>query len=433
MRRSTRSRHRLKAAAWTNDRPRAFVNVAPALHPAAALLTAGAVRAHCAEVARQAIEGRSALFLWREERLPVVAAYVVDVIRDRYPDLQVPFHSRWRHFEAGGVDRWAKLATAHGLDGPFARVERAKAAVDLVIPSVLLDAGAGPEWRFREAATGEVFARSEGLAIASLQLFASGLLSSDRRAPLRSDALSLAKVRTDDITRAFQAGPGNALVGLEGRAALLAKLGAVMQSQPEWFGTPARLGNLVDAWRAMATGGRIAAEEILGTLLRALGALWPGRIILEGIPLGDCWPHPAAHGGLVPFHKLTQWLTYSLLEPLADAGLTITALEGLTGLPEYRNGGLLLDLGLLEARDATFHTRLLTVDEPAVVEWRSLTVIGLDRLAPLVREALGLNEAAFPLARMLEGGTWAAGRRIAAERRAGGAPPVLVSSDGTVF
>jgi hypothetical protein len=409
------------------------MNDTPAFHPAAGLLTAGAIRAHCGEVAREAMEGRSAHFRWREERLPAVAAYVVDVIRDRYPDLQVPIHSRWRHFEAGGVDRWAKLASAHGLDDGSSRVERARAAVDLVIPSVLLDAGAGPEWRFRERATGEVFARSEGLAIASLQLFASGLLSSQRDDALRADALALAKVRPDDIARAFQVGPGNALVGLEGRAALLAKLGAVMQSQPEWFGTPARLGNLVDAWSARATRGRIAAEEILGTLLRALGAMWPGRIVVDGVPLGDCWPHPAAHGGLVPFHKLTQWLTYSLLEPLADAGLTVTGLEKLTGLPEYRNGGLLLDLALLEARDATFHTRPLTVDEPAVVEWRALTVIGLDQLAPLVRESLGLNEAAFPLARMLEGGTWAAGRTIAAERRAGGAPPVHVASDGTVF
>jgi hypothetical protein len=409
------------------------VNATPTLHRAAELLTARAVRVHCAQVARQAMEGRSAHFRWRAERLPAVAAYVVEVIRDRYPGLQVPFHSRWRHFEAGGIDRWAKLAAAHGLDGASSRVERARTAVDLVIPSVLLDAGAGPAWRFREAATGQVFERSEGLAIASLQLFAGGLLSSNRGAPLRSDALALAKVRPDDIARAFQAEAGNALVGLEGRAALLARLGAIMQSQPEWFGAPARLGNLVDAWRAMATGGRISAEEILGTLLRALGALWPGRIVLEGVPLGDCWPHPAAHGGLVPFHKLTQWLTYSLLEPLADAGLTVTGLEELTGLPEYRNGGLLLDLGLLEARDATFHTRLLAVDEPAVVEWRALTVTGLDRLAPLVRESLGLNEASFPLARMLEGGTWAAGRRIAAERRAGATPPVNVTSDGTVF
>jgi len=50
-----------------------------------------------------------------------------------------------------------------------------------------------------------------------------------------------------------------------------------------------------------------------------------------------------------------------------------------------------------------------------------------------VHAALGVTPEAFPLARVLEGGTWAAGRRIAAERRAGGAPPVSIASDGTVF
>lgn len=398
--------------------------------PAAArLLTAGAIRAHCGEVAREAIEGRSAHFLWHEERLPVVAAYVVDVIRERYPDLRVPVHSRWRHFEAGGVDRWRALADRHGLQG----LERARAAVDLVIPSVLLDAGAGAAWQYREAATGQVHARSEGLALASLALFASGRLSADPAQPLRSDAEALATLTAADLAQAFQASDDNPLVGLEGRAALLARLGALMQREGQWFGTPGRLGNLVDVWAARAVEGRIPAAEILATLLAALGPMWPGRVVVDGVPLGDTWPHPAATGGLVPFHKLTQWLAYSLLEPLAEAGIEVTDLDALTGLPEYRNGGLLLDLGLLEAKDPTFHTRRLAVDEPAVVEWRALTVVALDRLAAPVRELLGVGAAEFPLARLLEGGTWAAGRKIAAERRPGGAPPVDVASDGTVF
>lgn len=373
------------------------------------LLTAEAIRARCAEVAGEAIADRSAYFRWHEERLPQVADYVVDVIRERYPDLHVPVHSRWRHFEAGGVDRWAQLADKRGLKG----IERAKAAVDLVIPSVLLDGGAGPDWRFREAATGRTFARSEGLALASLELYASGGLD------------HLERVRVEDIARAFQVRPDNPLVGLEGRAGLLARLGALLQSQ--------RPGNLVDAWRAQAVNDRIPASRLLASLLELLGPMWPGRIVKDGVPLGDCWPHPAASGGLVPFHKLSQWLTYSLLEPLAQAGLEVTDLDSLTGLPEYRNGGLFLDLGLVEAKDPAFHTRTLEVGEPAVVEWRALTVVGLDRLAPLVRRSLAVKEKDFPLARMLEGGTWAAGRKIAAARRPGGPPPVRVASDGTVF
>jgi hypothetical protein len=401
----------------------------PPASRAAHLLTARAVREHCAEVAGEAIAGRSANFAWHEDRLARVASYVVDVIRERYPALDIPFHSRWRHISAGGVDRWGALCARHALTG----TERAKAAIDLVVPSVLLDAGAGGAWRFREASTSRKFERSEGLAVASVELFASGALSDNARAPLRSDAAALAAITPDRIARAFQHAPGNELVGVEGRARLLARLGAVMNSQPQWFGTPARVGNLLDAWRARAVAGSIAAEEILVSLLYALGAMWPGRVAIDGVPLGDCWSHPAARGGLVPFHKLSQWLTYSLLEPLCDAGLEVTGLDALTGLPEYRNGGLLLDLGVIEAKDATFHTRLLCVDEPAVVEWRALTVIGLDRLAPLVRASLGMDDRSFPLARMLEGGTWAAGRKIAAERRTGGTPPVNVASDGTVF
>ena len=199
------------------------------------------------------------------------------------------------------------------------------------------------------------------------------------------------------------------------------------------FGSPARLGNLFDYLVAHASDTGIDAEFILGTLLRALGPMWPGRMTLEGVSLGDCWPHPAATGGWVPFHKLTQWLTYSLIEPLLDAGFFIAGIEQLTGLPEYRNGGLLLDTGVIESRDPTFHTRRLTVDDPMVVEWRALTVASLDRLADAVRGVLGLNAGSFALPRVLEGGTWAAGRKIAAARRPGGIPPVNIDSDGTVF
>ena len=73
------------------------------------------------------------------------------------------------------------------------------------------------------------------------------------------------------------------------------------------------------------------------------------------------------------------------------------------------------------------------VEGPLVVGWRALTVALLDEIAPMVRERLGVSAEAFPLARVLEGGTWAAGRLVAAERRPGGGPPFNIISDGTVF
>jgi hypothetical protein len=393
-----------------------------------ALLTAQAVRSHCAQIMALAEQDRAPYFQLHMERMPAAASWVADTIRLQYPNLDVPYHSRWRHFEAGGVDRWGRLADGQGLRG----AERARVRIDLVIPSVLLDAGAGPDWRFKDG-NGMQLSRSEGLGVASLALFASGALSDDPGRPLRADAAALSRLNEATLAQAFQVTPANPLVGLSGRAALLQRLGAAMTARPDVFGTPARLGNLYDALAARADHGRIEAGAVLQLLLQTLGPVWPGRIDIDGVSLGDCWRHPGTDDGLVPFHKLTQWLTYSMLEPLEEAGLTVTGLDTLTGLPEYRNGGLLLDFGIITPRDTSFFQRLLTVDEPAVVEWRALTVMLLDRMADAVRAELGVTAADFPLARILEGGTWAAGRRIAAERRPGGAPPVSIASDGTVF
>src|SRR5262249_45922587 len=189
---------------------------------------------------------------------------------------------------------------------------------------------------------------------------------------------------------------------------------------------------LVAAW-----GARLVAPRILETLLVHLAGIWPGRLTLGGVGLGDTWRHPAvkradASDGLIPFHKLSQWLTYSLIEPLQEASIDVVDIGGLTGLAEYRNGGLFVDAGVIVLRDPAAE-RPHPIDAPLVVEWRALTVALLDRVAPLVRERLGLADEAFPLARVLEGGTWAAGRRLAHDRRPDGAPPIKGASAGTVF
>jgi hypothetical protein len=147
------------------------------------------------------------------------------------------------------------------------------------------------------------------------------------------------------------------------------------------------------------------------------------------------WPHPHAGGrgagaGYVPFHKLSQWLAYSLFEPIERAGSRIVGQEALTALPEYRNGGLLLDTGVLALRDPAAATRRHPVGAELVVEWRALTVALIDEVAQGVREALGRPD--LPLACVLEGGTWAAGRELARDRR-GGEPPLAIDSDGTGF
>jgi hypothetical protein len=200
----------------------------------------------------------------------------------------------------------------------------------------------------------------------------------------------------------------------------------------------ARPGGLFDHFAALAENGAISAPEILSELLHELGPIWPSRITLGGVALGDCWRHPMmttsdATNGLVPIHKLSQWLTYSLIEPLQHAGIEVSDIDGLTGLAEYRNGGLFVDAGVLALRDQDQVNRKHEVGSALVVEWRALTVALLDRLGETIRKKLNMDSGALPLAKILEGGTWAAGRAIAHERRADGSPPIKVESDGTVF
>ena len=117
-----------------------------------------------------------------------------------------------------------------------------------------------------------------------------------------------------------------------------------------------RPGGLFDRLAMLADGRQLPAPTILSELLQQLGPIWPSRLTLGGIALGDCWKHPLlttadATSGLVPLHKLSQWLAYSLIEPLQNAGIEVTDIDGLTGLAEYRNGGLFVDTGVLTFRD----------------------------------------------------------------------------------
>ena len=369
------------------------------------LLTASAVRDAAHDMLLRATSWKLPQWAIDMSRLDAAADLTAETVRANYPDLNVPFHARWRHFRAGARDLWAEA------DKPSDPTALGRAAFDLVVPSVLLDAGAGPGWRFRDEATGAELTRSEGLGVASLRMWQSGALD------------DLSAVTAEAVAQAFQVSADNPLVGVEGRAALLRRLGQAV-------GGPSRL---FDIMAERAVRGRLAAPTILEVLLRELGPIWPGRLSLGGLPLGDCWPHPIPGHGLVPLHKLSQWMSYSLIEPLQWAGIEVIDIDGLTGLAEYRNGGLFVDTGVLRLRNPDDAKIAHPVDSALVVGWRALTVALLDEIAPLVRERLGVSAKAFPLARVLEGGTWAAGRRIARELRPDGGPPVAVISDGTVF
>ncbi len=409
----------------------------PETAAAYSLLNAQAVRDRANRMLILGLEDKLPNFRVDLTRLPDAAERTLAATLKAYPSLDVPFHSRWRHFVFEGVDRWAGLDHAATWLNP---ATRARSAFDLAIVSVLLDAGAGPQWSYRDPTSGKSIGRSEGLALASLAMFASGAFSSDRAKPLQADAEELKRLSAEAVRKGFQVTADNPLVGVEGRADLLRSLGRCLAANPDVFARndAPRPGGLFDHLATLAVGNKLPAATILSELLLHFGPIWPSRLTLGGVALGDCWRHPAlttadATSELVPLHKLSQWLAYSLIEPLQRAGITVTDIDGLTGLAEYRNGGLFIDTGVLAFRDPAAAAREHDVGSTLVVEWRALTVALLDRLADIVRQKLNRDATTLPLAKILEGGTWAAGRAIARELRADGSPPVKVISDGTVF
>ena len=404
------------------------------------------IRRRCAAITKAVSEGRSSNFAIDRSRLGEVAARVERVTRAAYPDLQIPFHSRWRHFESGGIDR--KAAMDAQMAGRSIE-EQARARIDLTVVSVLLDAGAGADWRYAEAGSGQTYTRSEGLGIASWHAFQQGLFSDTPGDPLRADAAALQRLDVAALRQSFQVTGSNPLVGLEGRVALLNRLGVALAADHGVTGRPGALFDhltrpIGSASATQEAPHHVTAAQVLRAVLDAFSSIWLTGSMLQGVPLGDVWPHRWAGGesksdgghgttdDWVPFHKLSQWLGYSLLEPLMWAGVKVSGLDALTGLPEYRNGGLLLDGGVIVPRDPRLLQKRWKVSDEFIIEWRALTVSLIDELAPLVRARLGKTAEDMPLACILEGGTWAAGREIARELR-DGSPPLAIDSDGTVF
>jgi hypothetical protein len=402
------------------------------------LRTPAAIRQKCDRLFDLASENKLNFFCVDLSQLDKATNYVIDTTRQQYPDFNIPFHSRWRHFEAGNLPRIAELDAALAQ---FLPIEQAKIKFDLAIVSVLLDAGAGADWQYCEAETGQVYRRSEGLAVATFRMFCQGIFSSNPDFPFSADSRGLSQLKLETLAAGFQVSRDNPLVGLTGRLELLQRLGNAICQHPLLFGIEnPRPGNLAQYLldSRVSQVKTVDCAEVLSAVLTGFGEIWPGRYAIGGVNLGDVWRHPALQGAhfgdeFVPFHKLSQWLTYSLLEPLQELGLAVAGLDQLTGLPEYRNGGLCLDTGLLLAKDVAIFEQSYLPGSEVIVEWRSLTVILLDKIAAAMREKLDLSATELPLVKILQGGTWAAGRKIAGELRVGGVPPIQIESDGTVF
>lgn len=382
------------------------------------------IRVRSKQLFERALENHSPYFNVELTKLDSVVTQIKELI-EQYPSIEnIPFHSRWRHFEAGNLDRIGKITNG-------------REAIELVILSVLLDAGAGENWSYYEAATDQNFARSEGLAIATLEMYRSGLFSDKETGTV--SASSLDKLTLEVLEVGFQVSSDNPMTALEGRLSLLKNLSRVLACNPTVFGEQGELGLFFDYLEEQAANSKtLSAAKVLKLVLNTFSDIWPGRVVMEGVNLGDVWKHSLVSGegktnGLIPFHKLSQWLSYSLLEPFIWQGYSILDLEQLTGLPEYRNGGLFLDSEVITLKDTSLTEKTHPANSELIIEWRALTICLLDALWEKLLLELSLSKEEFPQVKMLEAGSWKAGRILAYQNRNNGAPPLQLQSDGTVF
>jgi len=272
---------------------------------------------------------------------------------------------------------------------------------------------------------------------------------------MQVDKDGLRRLTAESLGAGLQSRPGNAIAGLEGRAGLLSRLAGALGGNKEFFGESGRPGNLVDYLLAhpstQASSMPIVLVPVLwNALMSGLAPIWPAsRTAVNGTPLGDAWPcgsmpqasPPLTNGNgvgakpaeaweaILPLHKITQWLAYSLMQPMQSLlKMHFAGTELLTGLPEYRNGGLFIDLGVLTLKaddetrglehynDYCRRTGVTPVEvapmfEPGddvVVEWRGVTVGFLDRLCVEVNRALKaeLQGNELTLSQLMEAGSW---------------------------
>jgi len=389
------------------------------------------IRKQCSRIYQLAQQDSLKYFRLNTEKLPIATTRVVDCINKFYPDLKIPYHSRLRHFGEKRMDALQKKWVY--VD----QIERTRRVIDLITVSVLLDAGAGPTWKY-VGMDGVVYNRSEGIAVATYEMFVRGIFSSDPACKCRVNAMGIGQLTLEHFVQGFQISDTNQMVGLKGRYELITRLGRVMMDNVEIFGGEIRRpGHLLDFVMAKVDANNEVSVERLWRGVLSLEPIFPEH--LSGVRRGDVWCHSSLNtigkpgSDLVPFHKLSQWLAMSIFEPMELSGIKFTNVDLFTALAEYRNGGLLIDTGVLELKNKGMANRPNDPGSELIVEWRAMTVCLIDLLAEKVREQLGKTKEELPLMKVLEGGTWRAGRIIARELRPDGRSPINFRSKGTVF
>jgi hypothetical protein len=372
----------------------------------------GEVRRRAHALLARARAGNSENFTVNDAALDAVADALAYAIR------------QGKHKASGSsADGHARLDMLLGPVGSTDRVEKielvehARAHVDLAFVTVLLQFEPMVDWVYRDAGTGQVWSGLRGAALASFDAFSAGLFSSDPARPYQVDAAGLRGLNGKALGQQFQTDSRQPSQRFDDRVALLRRIGEILSRQEGIFGPGLRPAGLFDSisgaeQHEVPPTAEVGAHDILITLLMTLSPVWPAENTLGEHRLGDCWRLPAAHGpgltdGWMPLHRLGQALTYALIRAFEHAGVPVRNIEALTPLAESHSSGLLMDLGVLNPRNAWVASH---VADPAVVELRALTVALTEELGPRIRSRVHDASSALPLAVLLAPDSWRSAR-----------------------
>ncbi|GAA5814308.1 hypothetical protein MFLAVUS_007802 [Mucor flavus] len=440
--------------------------MAPYHHTAANdfLLGLSSVRERCYKVQEAANRNRLIHFDVDSTKLDDMIQFVVLIIkRDFDSPSDIPVYSRWRHFDIGGNPRLTNLMKSWTALGQSS-LEQTRKLIDILVVACLMDMKPCQSYVYTEHATGRVWKRKDGIAVAILDMFLSGTFSSDSSQPHRVDSEALSTISYETVSRGLQFSHHNEFTGIAERVELLNHLGLVLQRRKDYFGDAVqRPGNMMDYLldhpnTIKTKKGPLISIETIWPVVQEMGELWASEDGIGGTPgLGDVWPCKAigTEDNMVSFHKLSQWLVYSLIEPMEKLlGATIEGTDLLTPLPDYCNGGFLIDTGFLTLKTAdydrgirNYHTNSLLpsqpkvevapmfdMSDPVVTEWRALTIAYLDVVAERVRQSFRLSKKLLSLSQLIQGGTWSAGRELAEISRPNThEPPIVIKIDKRVI
>ena len=266
--------------------------------------------------------------------------------------------------------------------------------------------------------------RSEGIAIAIYDMFVSGFFSSSIKNKYQVNSSILTYLRFRIFSEKFQNTINNSIIGIKNRHSLLINLGKTLKKN--------KLSRPSDFFDKYNINDTISVKELWNFIVNDFKDIWNIYNKDDKETIGDIWTHPylkipcIEKSELMPFHKISQWIIYSLIDVIKNYGnYKITDTMILSALPEYRNAGLLLEYQVITPKNRLAFSKIYTIKDTFVVELRGLTIAILEYLLNDINSERSIEEK-YSMSEFLENGSWSLGREIAYKKNNGDLPINLI-------